>query len=597
MSNASRAGLIFAAIATLAVGGALAQPAPPPGAFRPEAAFQSTCAQCHENPAARAPDRATLRRISPEGVYAALATGPMAPMAASLTDAQKRAMAEYLADRKMGPAGSAEASAMKAYCGPLARLPAVSAGEWNGWANGSEGARYQPAAPAPAKLHLKWAFGIPGASEVYAQPTVAAGQVYVSSDAGWVYALDPESGCVRWSFQAEGGVRTAPVMGVIGGRPLLFFGDIKSNAYGLDARTGVKVWRTLVDPHVLGRITGSPVLSKGRLYVPVSSHEEWLGSGSSYPCCTFRGVLASLDAATGAIVWKSVMIPEAPRPTRKNSQGVQLWGPAGAAIWGAPAIDEARGLAYVSTGDGYTSPAAEATDSIRAISLKTGKVVWSFQAKAADSWLGGCTPQSKVENCPDPVGPDYDFSSGVILAKPDGGPSLVVAAQKSGIVWALDPDRGQPVWKADVTTGPVDARGELVWGGATDGRSAYFGLTSGGFAAIDLKDGKVRWRERVDAAREPERLHGHSGAVSLAPGAILSGGWDGVLRAVSTEDGHVLWSFDTMRDFDTVNGVPAHGGSMGAPGPTLADGKLYVGSGIIGGVGRPGNALLAFAAD
>jgi polyvinyl alcohol dehydrogenase (cytochrome) len=587
-----RKGLILGMVASLAAGVVLAQPAPPPGAFRPEAAFQSSCAKCHENPAARAPDRATLRRISPEGVYTALTTGPMASMAVSLTDPQKRAMAEYLADRKMGSAEAAEASKMKGYCGPLAKLPAVSSMDWNGWANGSDGARYQPVAKPPGQLHLKWAFGIPGASEVYAQPTVAAGQVYVSSDAGWVYAVDPDSGCVRWSFQAEGGVRTAPIVGVIGGRALLFFGDIKSNAYAVDARTGAKVWRTLVDSHVLGRITGSPVLSQGRLYVPVSSHEEWLGAGSSYPCCTFRGILASLDAGTGRIVWKSLMIDEAAKPTRKNSQGVQLWGPAGAAIWGAPAIDEQRGLAYVSTGDGYTSPAAPTTDAVVAVSLKTGKRVWTFQAIAGDAWIGGCTPGTKAENCPDPVGPDYDFSSGVILAK-----GLVIAAQKSGIVWALDPDRGRPVWKADVTSGPVDARGELVWGGASDGRSVYFGLTTGGFAAVDLKDGKLRWRRKVEATREPERLHGHSGAVSLVPGAVLSGGWDGVLRAISTEDGRVLSSFDTLRDFDSVNGVPAHGGSMGAPGPTVAGGRIYVGSGIIGGSGRPGNALLAFAAD
>jgi polyvinyl alcohol dehydrogenase (cytochrome) len=479
----------------------------------------------------------------------------------------------------------------------------VSSTEWNGWANGPEGARYQPAAKAPSQPRLKWAFGIPGASEVYAQPTVAAGQVYISSDAGWVYAIDPASGCVRWSFQAEGGVRTAPIVGVIGGRTLLFFGDIKSNAYGLDARTGEKVWRTLVDPHVLGRITGSPVLSKGRLYVPVSSHEEWIGSGSSYPCCTFRGILASLDAATGKIVWRTPVIAEKAKPTRRNSAGVQLWGPAGGAIWGSPAIDLKRGLIYVSTGDGYTAPAAPTTNSIMAMDLKTGRIAWTVQGSAGDAWLGGCQTIAKgsaaknPENCPDPTGPDYDFSSGVMLTTLADGRQLIVAGQKSGTVWALDPDRkGAVVWKTSLAKGPVDARGEIIWGGASDGTSAYYGLTSGGFAAVDLKDGQVRWRRTVDPAAG--RIRGHGAAVSVIPGAVLSGGWDGLVRAVSTKDGGVLWSFDTVRDFQTVNGVPAHGGSMGAPGPIAADGTVYVSSGNVGVQnGLPGNVLLAFAPE
>lgn len=574
-----------------------------------DALFDKSCASCHDHPGkTRAPDRSALKRLTPEAIYRALTSGPMAPMAKGLDDPQKRGIAEYLGGRKITSDNSGAASAMAGYCGPLKPLP-MDAGGWNGWGNGVADGRYQPRPGGKLDeaglkaLKLKWAFGLPGASEVYAEPSVAGGQLYVSSDAGWVYALDPQTGCARWSFLADGGVRTAAVFGQVGGRAVVFFGDVKANAYALDARTGQLVWKVQVDDHPLGRITGAPVLSKGRLYVPVSSHEEWLGAGSNYPCCTFSGAVASLDAATGKLIWKTRVIAEKAKPTRKNSAGVQLWGPAGGAIWGSPAIDEKRGLVYVSTGDGYTAPAAPTTNSVMALELKTGRFVWTVQGSGGDAWLGGCQTVAKdsgaknPENCPDPTGPDYDFSSGVMLTSLKTGRQLIIAGQKSGTVWALDPDRkGAVVWKTSLANGPVDARGEIIWGGASDGTSAYYGLTSGGFAAVDLTDGQVRWRKAVDPAKG--RIRGHGAAVSLIPGAVLSGGWDGLVRAVSTKDGSMLWSFDTQREFKTVNGVPAHGGSMGAPGPIAAEGMVFVGSGGVGVQnGLPGNVLLAFAPE
>lgn len=578
---------------------AAAQPGNPAS---PSAVFDRTCASCHDHPETRAPDRATLRRLSPEAVFRTLTAGPMAPMAAALPDDQKRTLAEYVADRRMTGERSGEASAMSNYCGAAKGALKAGPGDWNGWGAGVGDARFQPRPgldQAGLKgLKLKWAFGLPGASEAYSQPTVAGGQLFISSDAGWVYALDAKTGCARWSFQADGGVRTAPVLGEAGGRALVMLGDIKSNVYGLDARTGELVWKTQVDTHALSRITGAPVLNAGRLYVPVSSHEEWLGSGMNYPCCSFSGALVSLDAATGKVVWKTQTIAEKAKPTRKNSAGVQLWGPAGASVWGSPAIDEKRGLVYISTGDGYTAPAAPTTNSVMALDLKSGRIVWTVQGSAGDSWLGGCETNAKnPENCPDPTGPDYDFSSGVMLVKAPGGGDLIIAGQKSGVVWAFDPDKkGAIVWRASLAQEAPNARGELVWGGASDGSGAYFGLTSNGLAAVDLKDGKVRWRRKIDLAAG--RAAGLSGAVSVVPSAVLSGGWDGIVRAVSTKDGAILWSFDTLRDFSTVNGVPAKGGSIGSAGPVAADGMVYVGAGAVGVAnGRPGNVLLAFAAE
>ena len=85
-------------------------------------------------------------------------------------------------------------------------------------------------------------------------------------------------------------------------------------------------------------------------------------------------------------------------------------------------------------------------------------------------------------------------------------------------------------------------------------------------------------------------------AVSLIPGVFFSGGMDGMLRAVSPLDGRTIWEFDTAQEFQTVNGVKAKGGSIGAGGPTIAKGMVFVGSGYVGFQnGVPGNVLLAFA--
>jgi polyvinyl alcohol dehydrogenase (cytochrome) len=72
---------------------------------------------------------------------------------------------------------------------------------------------------------------------------------------------------------------------------------------------------------------------------------------------------------------------------------------------------------------------------------------------------------------------------------------------------------------------------------------------------------------------------------------------DGGIRAHSSATGAVIWEYDTNRDFDTVNGVPANGGAMDGPGAAVADGMVYVNSGYVSLIGRPGNVLLAFGVD
>jgi polyvinyl alcohol dehydrogenase (cytochrome) len=381
-----------------------------------------------------------------------------------------------------------------------------------------------------------------------------------------------------------------------------YFGDGRANVNAVNAETGGLLWKVQVDDQPSAHITAAPTLHAGRLYVPISGGEEALSIDLHYPCCRFRGTLVALDASTGQKIWQSYVIPEPAKPTRKNSIGTQLYGPAGGAIWGSPTVDDKRHAVYVGTGDAYTEPAASMTDAVVAFDTDTGKLLWSFQDTKNDAWMLGCGPSFRAEPCPKDLGPDWDYAASPILrALPDGRQVLIVAA-KSGNVFALNPDKkGAPVWKKSLAEKKPGAAGLIVFGGAADERSAYYGLNLvGGMVALDLGTGERKWFTPIapaDTPGEPSRP-GQSSATSAIPGVVLSGAWDGRLRAFSAETGQIIWEYNTVREFPTVNGVPAKGGSMGAPGPTVAAGALYVVTGYVGVQGgMPGNTLLVFAPE
>jgi polyvinyl alcohol dehydrogenase (cytochrome) len=292
------------------------------------------------------------------------------------------------------------------------------------------------------------------------------------------------------------------------------------------------------------------------------------------------------------------MIPDEPRPVKKNSNGVQRWAPAGAGVWNSPTIDPKRHALYVGTGDAYAEPAAKTTDAIVALDLDTGKMLWSIQDTENDVWLAVCSPNNHPENCPDELGPDHDFGSPPILVPLPGGRDVLVAGQKSGNVWAHDPDnKGAVLWKTPLVANTKEFGGKIVWGGAADDQYAYFGLGPGGVAAVRLSDGQKVWFTPLIPSASLSTHPGQDGPITAIPGVVLSGGWDGVLRALSTQDGKVIWEYNTVRDFESVNGVSAKGGSMGAAGPVVAGKMLFVPSGYAGvRNGMTGNALLAFGA-
>jgi polyvinyl alcohol dehydrogenase (cytochrome) len=219
--------------------------------------------------------------------------------------------------------------------------------------------RPNPAPQGEVGIQLPWRGLRPAhAGGAYGQPTLAVGRVFLTSRGGAIYSLDGKTGCMYWRFAQSTPSRTTVSVGPLPGAApsgyAAYFGDTSANVYAVDAATGALLWKTRVDPHPRAVLTGSPVLYKGRLYVPVSSYEEPVATQASYSCCTFRGSIVALDAATGKLRWKVFAIDRPPVPTIRNSAGTQMYGPAGAAVWSAPTIDARREGLYFATGNSYT---------------------------------------------------------------------------------------------------------------------------------------------------------------------------------------------------------------------------------------------------
>lgn len=582
----------------------LAQPFGPARAQSEGAAlYNGACAQCHDAPAqgSRAPAKEALHERSPDAIVDALTGGAMRYQGLSLSGSERRAIAEYLTGKSFGAdiTGAANATCSA----PPAFADATAAPSWNGWGPTLTNTHFQPAdqarltAAQVPRLALRWAFGFPDTTSAWGQPSIVGGRLFVGSQNGTVYALDPKSGCVIWTFTAQGGVRASISIG--GGRA--YFSDQKGFAYALDAATGRPIWRAKVDDHPLIRLTGSPALYKNRLYVPTSSYEE-AGKSPTYACCTFRGSLVALDVDTGAVVWRAYTINEPAKLLGKRADGVEAWGPAGGAIWSAPTVDAARNAIYVGVGNTYAGVAtAPAANAVAAFAVADGRMLWAQQVAAPD--IFGCRPGEA--NCGDKPGPDFDFGSSPALTKLPNGKDIIVIGNKSGIGYAMDPDKdGAILWQ--YRAGKGSTLGGIEWGSAADATQAYFPVADGnsprpgGLHAVSLVTGERAWfappAPPSAKCTEPARgcNSGQSAAITVVPGVVFSGAMDGMFRAYSARDGAVVWEYDTMRDFDTVNHVKAHGGSMNGPAPVVVDGIVYVNSGYGAFGSRTGNVLLAF---
>ena len=605
-------------------GRAAGQTPAPSAAVDGAAVYKEVCAQCHDSGFERAPGRDALRAMAPERILAALESGVMISMMAARTSAERRAVSEYLAGKPFGRAlvtTPAPQTMCTAKAGEFANP--LSGSSWNGWGTNTSNTRFQDrgagitAAQVP-RLKLKWAFGFPGDVAADAQPSIVGGRVFVGSQSGNVYALDAATGCLHWYFTAAAAVRAAVTIAKVevngSPRDVAFIGDRAANVYAVDAKTGTLLWKTKVDDFPLARVTGTPVFYNGRLYAPTASGEETAGSTSTYECCRFRGSVVALDAATGKQVWKSYTIVEEARPTKKNARGVQMWGPSGAPIWSSPVIDARRNVLYVTTGDNYSDPPSPTSDAFLAFDITTGKMLWTSQMLKADAWNGACRLDDKA-NCPQSNGPDFDFASPPILVSLANGRRALVAGQKSGVVHAVDPDReGAVLWHTTIGKGGIN--GGVQWGSAADGSNVYVALSDigridipnspatrpdpkvgGGLFALRLDTGERVWYTPPPPCDDRPRCSpAQSAAVSGVPGIVFSGSVDGHLRAFSTASGAIVWDFDTVGPQKTINEVPGKGGSLNGPGPAIAGGMMFVGSGYAAN-GIPGNVLLAFSID
>ncbi len=595
--------------------------APPPQASqtavlmtRGEAIFKTACASCHDPAVGRAPSHEQLSALAPDKVVAALTSGLMKPMAAGLSEADVRAVATYLTGEP--PVFSSAAAADPPRC-PMPATFTMEGGGWNGWSIDPRNSRFQPnpglAASDVPHLKVKWALRYDGGK--YGQPTVVGGRLFLTSMSGAVYSLDAKTGCMFWRFDEATPSRTTvsvgPAPGVAPSGYAAYFGDLSANVYAVDAATGALLWKTRVDPHPRAVLTGAPTLFKDRLYVPVSSWEEGVASVANYSCCSFRGNVAALDTATGKIVWKAFAIEQAPAPTRQNSAGTQMVGPAGAAVWSAPTIDAKRNRIYFATGNSYTDAAEGGSDAVIAADLTSGAILWRRQLTKGDNDLSGCGPGRKLVNCPATLGDDYDFGASPVLLSLATGQDVLLAGQKSGTVLGIDPDSGNVLWRTQVGVGGF--LGGIEWGMASDGARLYVAnadvITAEngrpGLLALDPATGEDLWY--TPSPRIGCSWHGgipcfnaQSAAPSVVPGVILAGSTDGHERAYRSADGAMLWDFDTAgQTYQTINGVSDQtGGPIDVSSGTIADGMLFVISGYLGVAGGGSdNVLLAFSVD
>ena len=498
----------------------------------------------------------------------------------------------------------------------LSMLGAVSfgqhSGQWPVAGQNLDGTRNQAAERriGPSNVNTltpKWVFSSGG--DVSATPTVADDAVYFPDWAGNLYAVNRETGKLIWSHKIsdydgiDGAVsRVSPV---VHGDELIV-GDIEiiralhtgANLIAVDRHTGALRWITQVETHPAAIITGSPVVFGDTVYAGVSTNEEsTLASNPSYPCCTFRGSVVALDVNTGALRWKTYDMPDNKGATDQYSGG---------AIWQPPAIDPARGVLYIGTGNNYTVPASvlacqtalgvdelsdmcvpddDYFDTALALDLKTGAIKWSRRLEGYDAWTIACKGLPPNHNCPSPHGPDDDLSGAGPNLFNDG--RVVGFGQKNGMYWALNPDNGKILWgtfvgpQSSAANGTIGTatQGGIEWGTATDERRIYTeiadsghvpytlipsgtSITWGSWSALDAKTGKILWQTADPVAGTVD-----SGAVSVANGIVYAGSEDssGHMYALDAATGKILWSFV--------------GGGAVLDGPSIVDGFVYWGAG------------------
>ncbi len=602
--------------------------AAPAGPSRGEVIYNTNCASCHNGQVAEAPNKTALSAYWANDIIKALTTGKMQTIAqtARLSDADISAVATYVSGRAPEPTFNIAAQEASNKCAESDKFKA-SGPSWNGWSPTKDNARNTTTttinATNASRLKVKWSFAYQGGR--YGQPTQYGNRVFVTSSSNRVYSLDRATGCVDWFFDAKNSVRVTVSVGKDSKAKsgyAIYFGDYSRNVYALDAGSGEKLWEVNVDPQPRAVLTGAPTLYKDVLYVPVSSFEETVGgpASASYECCKARGSVVAIDVKNGRIKWKTYTMQPEPKPYRVNMAGTQMYGPAGAAVWNSPTIDVKRNRLYVTTGDSYTDVREDWSDGIVAIDLRDGHVAWHKQMTKDDSFLMGCgRAGTGTNNCPTTSGPDHDFGASAIIVKRKDGKDVILAGQKSGQVYALDPDKdGALLWETRFGMG--SALGGVEWGMAADRNNVYVAVNGGqtdlqrapggparSLTAVDLMTGRNVWQHveptgpGVCTWRPGCQPGGYSAPPSVANGVLFGPNIDGHIRAFNVLDGKMVLDFDSgAQKYDTVNGVKnQRGGNFDATGITFAGDMAFVMAGFNGAssTSGPDNVLLALTID
>jgi len=572
--------------------------------------FADNCSRCHERGVPGAPIKSLLSKMSPTALYSVLTKGPMVIQASRLSDRERREIVRYLTghypDTRQRPLLMCRR--------PTTWIDRDAVPVGSGWGIDAENTRSIPAertglvAGDLGRLKLQWSFVFPDSIGARSQPTIAGNGLFVGSQSGALYAMDARRGCVHWTFQALGEIRGSVVYGrersETRGKsrsPTLFFGDGFANVYAVDAATGAQLWRTKIDDHPVARIVGTPVLAGGRLYVPVGSWGEEIAAGSpDFVCCTFRGSLVALDDATGAIIWKRYTIPTAPVEQYRNVAGNPQFGPSGASIWSSLTFDKGRGLIYFGTGDNFSNPADGNSDAIFAVDAASGEVRWKTQVTAGDAYNDGCLGGLHGPTCPKQNGADLDFTAPPILFRQKHGKDILLAGQKSGDTYALDPDTGSLIWHTRLSKDPNLWSGGIWFGMVAQGGRLFIPAAStpvitspaaagasfdemflsspvNGLNALDPITGDVLWSTPAGEHCKKAVCTSIMMAPIAIPGAVLAGSLDGYIHAFDDQSGEVLWSFNTAQEFKSLNGVRGSGGAiMGAGAVMVGNGMLYV---------------------
>ena len=616
----------------------MAPPAPTPvavPAIHPgEAVYKANCAACHDNTeTTRAPSRDNLKGMSFQFVNYALTQGKMKDMGAGLSAEQRAQVVSFVTGGRDPSQVTADWTKTMMCTGAQAAvdLEGPDAATSTHFGYDANNTRKMTAKQAGltteqmSKLDLAWAIAFPDSTTMRSQGSVVGKNLfYPATDVGKIYAFDlsdQAKPCVQWVYTTPGGapLRTSTSYGVLAdGTPLLVFSGLDSTVYAVDPRNGKALWTKPVGSYSYSMTTGTPSILKDRVIIPVAQFEIMVAAENKYECCTNHGYVLSLDPKTGAQQWRYDTMPDATKQ-RDRGDGKPLLGPSGAPIWNSPVVDEKRGLIFFGTGESNSPPAHTNTNAIIAINLKTGKEKWAFHATPADIFNSGCGLKSKPEllNCtsaPETVFRDVDLGASVILGKGSDGKELLYAGQKSGSVWAFNPDTGKVVWRKALGTG--SPLGGIHWGIAFDNDTVFAPISivgvpipgewdadpsiKSGLYALDAKTGKIKWQFNPEPpAGSAPNPRGYSGArFSTAPsiidGAVVAAALDGTLYALDKKTGAVLWSYKTAKDFDGINGVKGKGGAIDSNSITAANGLLLVNSGygMFGQAG--GNVLLAF---